>query len=106
MSYHINSGILLRQHLAGAVRGHLKVRDDGHGLDLPGPGELDVVADAVRGLRGPLARVLAAGRRGEHLAKGDLGAGHVLGRQGLEVGADEAAVQGGSDVVGVPFWGS
>jgi hypothetical protein len=87
------------------VRGDLEVGDDGDGLDLLGPGELDVVADAVRRVRGLLARVLAAGRRGEHLTKRDLCPGDVLGGQGLEVCSDEASVEGSADIVGVSLWG-
>ena len=47
------------------------------------------------------ARVDAAGGSGEDLAERDLGAGRLLGRERLEVGADEATEEGGADVVGV-----
>lgn len=90
-----------RQHLAGLMRGDLEVGDDGDGLDLPGPGELDVVADAVGGFRRCLAGVDAAGRGREDLAERDLDPLDVLGLQGAEIGADEAAVQRGADVVRV-----
>lgn len=82
-----------------------KVGNDGYRLDLLGPGERDAVADAVRRARGHLARVDAAGGLGEDLAEGDLDARDVLGLQGLQVGADEAAEEGRADVVGVSLWG-
>lgn len=81
-----------------------KVRDDGDGLDLLGPGEGDAVADAERRLRRLLARVDAARRLGQHLADGDLGARHVLGLEGLEIRADEAAEECRAHVVGVSFY--
>ena len=100
-TYDIRTGILGGQNLTGLGGRDLELGDDGDGLDLGGPGELDVVADAVRGRRGLDARVDAALRGGQHLAEGDLLAGDVLGGQGLEVGADEAAEEGGADVVRV-----
>ena len=104
MAYHIRPRILRRQHLARLGCGDLELGDDGDGLDLGGPAELDVVADAVRRRRRLRARVDAPGRRGEHLAQRDLDAGHVLGRQRLEVGAHEAAKEGSAHVVRVAFW--
>lgn len=93
-----------RQHFTGEVSGDLEVWDDGDGLDLLGPGELDVVADSVGRLRRGLARVDAACRGGQDFAEGDLDALDVFGLQGAEVGADEAAVQRGADVVGMSLW--
>ncbi len=48
MAYHIRPRILRRQHLARLGCGDLELGDDGDGLDLGGPGEFDVVANAVR----------------------------------------------------------
>jgi hypothetical protein len=62
-----------------------------------------VVADAVRRLGRLRPRVDAACRRGEHLAERDLDARHVLGRQRLEVGADEAAKERRANIVRVAF---
>lgn len=100
-TYNIGTGVVRRQDLAGKVGGDLEVGNDGDGLNLLGPGELDVVADAVGRLGRGLAGVDAAGRGGEDLAERDLDALDVFGLQGAEVGADEAAVQRGADVVGV-----
>lgn len=104
-THNIGPAVVLRQHRPRVVRRDDKVRDDGYRLNLLGPGERDAVADAVGRARGHLARVDAASRLGEDLAEGDLGTRHVLGLQGLEVGADEAAEEGGADVVGVALWG-
>jgi hypothetical protein len=60
-----------------------------------------MVADAVGRGRGRLARVDAAGRGGQDLGQGDLDALDIFGLQGPQVGADEAAVEGGADVVRV-----
>lgn len=59
--------------------------------------------DAARGLGWDLARVDSAGRGWQHLAQGDLGPGDVFGSQGLQIRADEAAEEGGTDVVRVPL---
>lgn len=104
-TYNVRPAIVLRQHRPRVVRRDDKVRDDGYRLDLLGPGERDAVADAVGRARGHLASIDTAGRLRKDLAEGDLDARDVLGLQRLEVGADEAAEEGGADVVGVSLWG-
>lgn len=106
-TYNIRTGILGGKNLASLGGGNLELGDDGHGLDLGSPGELDVVADAVGRRRGLDAGVDTAGGGGKDLAEGDLSAGGLFGGEGLEVGADEATEEGGADVVGVTlcsFW--
>lgn len=78
---------------------NLEIRDDGNGLDLLGPRELDVVTNSVGRVRGLLSSILSSGWRRENLTERDFCAGDVLGGQGLEVGSDEAAVEGSADIV-------
>lgn len=98
-TYHVRTSVLLGKNLASTMRGNLEVWDNGDGLDLLGPGELDVMSDTDGRVRGLLARVLSSGRRREDLAQGDLCSGNVLGCQGLEIGSDKASVECSSDIV-------
>lgn len=98
-TYHISSRVLLGENSTGLVGGDLEVGDDGHGLDLLGPGELDVVTDSMRRVRGRLASVLTTGWRRKNLAEGDFCPRDVLGGQGLEVSSDEPTIQSSSDIV-------
>ena len=58
----------------------------------------------MRGLGGLDARVDAARWCWQHLAQRDLLACYILGRQGLEVGADKAAEKSRADVVRMTFF--
>lgn len=80
-----------------------KVRDDGHGLDLARPRELDVVANAVRRLWRPLACVDTACWSGQDLTKRYLGSRNILGLQRLQVSSNKASEQRGTDIVRVPL---
>lgn len=100
-TYHIGPGVLGGQHLTGLGGGHLELGDDGDGLDLRCPGELDVVANADGGLWRLDSSVDASCRGREHLTKGNLLAGHVFWLQGFEIRPDEAAVESCSDIVRV-----
>ncbi len=103
-THHILAGILERQHRSRFVCRYLEFGDNGDGLDLASPGEFNVMADPVRRLGRLDAGIDTACRRGKHLAKRNLHPGHILRRQGFEVGADKAAEQGGSDVIRMAFF--
>lgn len=103
ITHNIGTRVLLGKHSASTVGGDYEIRDDGNGLDLLGPVELDVVSNAVRGRGRLLASIDTAGRCGQHLTQGDLCSRNVLRRERLEVGSDKASVQGGADIVRVPF---
>lgn len=63
-----------------------------------------MVADSVGGLGRSDTGVNTAGRGREHLAQGNLRAGHILSLERLQVGADKASEQGGSHVVRVALF--
>lgn len=100
-TYHIRARVLRRENRSRLGRGDLEIGDDGHGLDLLGPGELDVMANPPWWVRGPHACVDASRRGREDLGQWDLCASRVLGSERLEVGAHEAPVQGGTHIVGM-----
>jgi hypothetical protein len=86
------------------VCSNLEIRDDGNSLDLLGPGELDMVTDSVRRVRGLLSGVFASSGRREDLTERNFCSGYILGGQGLEVCSDETTVEGSSDIVGMSLW--
>lgn len=88
---HVLARVVRRQDLARLGRRHLERGHDGDGLDLLGPGELDVVADAEGRHGRALAGVLTTCRRGQDFAQGDFDTCDILRRQRLEVCADEAS---------------
>lgn len=61
------------------------------------------MTDANGWLRRPLAGVNATGRRRENFTKRDLLARYVFGGEFVEIGANEASEERGSDIVGVSF---
>lgn len=93
-----------RQDGAGPRGGDLEVGDHGDAFDLRGPAEADVVADVEGGFGRAEAGVDAAGGGGENFAEGDFEPRGGGGVEGVEVGADEAAVEGGGDVVGMTLY--
>jgi|SRR5687767_15051446 hypothetical protein len=103
-THHVWSRVLLWQNLAGLVRRDDEVRDDGNGLDLLRPGELDVVANAVWRLWWPLASVFTPCWGRKHFTERNLCAGGILRGQRLEVSSDEAAKECGTDIVGMSLY--
>lgn len=83
---------------------NLEIGDDGNGLDLLSPGELDMVTDSVRRVRGLLSGIFTSGGRGEDLTERNFCSGYILRGQGLEVGSDETTVEGSSNIVGMSLW--
>lgn len=82
---------------------NLELGDDGDGLDLGGPWEFDVVADAMGRLGWLHPGVDTPCRCRENLAERDLDASHILGFQWVQIGADKSAVKSCSNIVGVAF---
>lgn len=102
-TYNIRSGIRGRKNIPGVGGRHDKVGDDGNSLDFFGPLELSVMADANGRLRRPLAGVNATSRRRKNFTERDLLARNIFGSEFVEVGANEASEERGSDIVGVSF---
>lgn len=90
-TYDIRSAVHLGQDVSRVGSGNDKVGDDGDGLDLLGPLELPVVADALGRFWRSLAGVNAAGGSREDFAQGDLYPSHILGLELVEVGSHEAS---------------
>ena len=98
---HVGAGVGGGEDGAGLGSRDFEVRDHGDAFDAARPGEFAVVSDVEGwGWRGE-ARFDAAGWRGEDFGEGDLDPGLELWGEGREVGPDEAAVEGGGDVVRV-----
>jgi hypothetical protein len=95
---------LQRENLACLGCGDFKLRNDGDGLDLGGPRELDVVADAVWWRRRLRPGVDTAGWRRKHLAQGYLHARYILRGQRLKVRANEATEECSTDVIRVTLF--
>lgn len=100
-TYHVLARVLCRQDSSSLRRSHLKVGDDSHGLDLLGPGELDMVTDADWWARWRDACVNTARRSRKHLCQRDFNTSHVLSSKRLEIRSHKATVQCGSNIVGV-----
>ena len=78
---------------------YLEIRDDSNSLDLFSPGELDMVTNSMRRGGRFLSSILSSSWRRKNLTERNLCTGNVFGGQGLEVGSNEASVEGGSDIV-------
>jgi hypothetical protein len=100
-THHILPAIADGQHLPRLCGGQLKIRNYGDRLDLGGPAKTTEMADVEGRLRRLQTGIDAASGRGQHLGEGDLLAGHVDGIELVEIGANEAPVQGGGDIVRV-----
>lgn len=87
------------QNLACLGRRHLELGNDGNSLDLLAPRELDMVADAVRWLRGSLSGIHTSCRRREDLSQRNFDSGDVLRGKRLQVCPNEASEEGSADVV-------
>jgi hypothetical protein len=83
---------------------NLEIRDDSNSLDLFGPRELDMVTNSMRRGRGLLSGILSSSWRRKNLTERNFCTGNVFGGQGLEVGSDEASVEGSSDIVRMSLW--
>lgn len=83
---------------------NLEIRDNSNSLDLLGPGELDMVTDSVRRVRGLLSSIFTSGGCRENLTERNFCSGYILRGQGLEVGSDETAIKGSSNIVGMSLW--
>lgn len=100
VEHDIWSSIACRQHLSRLCRRNLEIGNNDDTPNLRRPLELVEVSNVERWLGGVQARVHAAGV-GEHFGDWDLEARDVGGLELVEVGADEATVEGRSDVIGV-----
>lgn len=94
------SSIACGQHLSRLRRRDLEIRNHDNTPNLGRPLELVEVPNVKWWLRGVQARVYTAGI-GEDFGDRDLKARDVGGRELVEVGADEATVEGCGDVIGV-----